>query len=75
MFGTCPIAPPGGWGAQKPMCGVQIDRARPLSRWLARLPFNEGSGSRVNDAARIVQPAPLWSRDLEAYPRRPGPGF
>jgi hypothetical protein len=52
MLGTCPIAPVGGWGLQKPPLGVPIDRSHPLVRDLVfLLPANEGSGSSVSDVA------------------------
>lgn len=73
MFSTSLISPPGGWGSQKPPCGAPIDRGHPLARWIARLPFNEGSGGILNDAMRTVQPtlygAPVWT------PTVAGPGL
>ena len=46
----CPIAPPGGWGGQKPPSGVGIDFSHPAANnlvgaWL----FNEGAGQVVRD--------------------------
>lgn len=34
MFGSCPIAPTGGWGSQKPPLGVGVNWSHPLSRGL-----------------------------------------
>jgi hypothetical protein len=52
MFSSCSIAPPFGWGSQKPPAGVGIDRSHPLARELRFFTaFNEAAGSRVNDLA------------------------
>jgi len=60
------IAPPGGWGLQKPPCGIGIDRSHSLTRELVALwPLNEGSGTIVNDVAggrtgRNTNPFVTW---------------
>jgi len=51
MRGVCLIAPLLGWGRQKPPPGVLLDRGHPLAKGLRFfVPFNEATGSAVNDA-------------------------
>ena len=50
MLNSLLIAPPGGWGLQKPPLGVPIDRSHPLSRGLAAgYIFNDASGAGATD--------------------------
>jgi len=52
MLGICPIAPPLGWGRQKPPPGVLPDRSHTLAHGLRFfVPLNEAAGALVNDAA------------------------
>lgn len=51
MKGNCPIAPPGGWGSQKPPAGVGIDRSHPRAIGLAAcIAAQEGAGSTTADS-------------------------
>jgi len=47
----CPIAPPLGWGSQKPPVGAHINRSHPLANGLlSYFAFNEASGLGMMDA-------------------------
>jgi hypothetical protein len=59
------IAPPGGWGLQKPPPGVGIDRTHPLGKSLwAYWAFNSGAGKTLADAGGFARHAlivgPQW---------------
>ena len=50
MNGHCPLSPPGGWGLQKPPCGVSLNAGHPLSQGLlACYLLNEGAGRKVSN--------------------------
>ena len=46
------IGPPGGWGLQKPPCGVPIDRSHPLAQGLVgKWALAEGGGKSLSDVS------------------------
>ncbi|MCE5301841.1 MAG: LamG domain-containing protein [Planctomycetaceae bacterium] len=60
-FMECPMAPPGGWGSQKPPAGVPIDASHPLANGLVGfLALNEGAGTTAADATGLRAPAKMY---------------
>jgi hypothetical protein len=67
-FAENPIAPPGGWGQQKPPLGVPINWNHPLANGLwNRWVMNEGTGTQLCDAAGrsngVAFGSPRWLGD------------
>jgi hypothetical protein len=59
MLGNCPIAPPGGWGSQRPPLGVGIEWGHPLACGLraAWFPILGATGGCIQDVTGCYSPS------------------